>query len=218
QYFSEHRRLDNMHRDGNAVVVDHDMGVGSVKMETRWTMAPDGAATATVRFTPLRATLPDPLRVGLAFATPGQQFTQLSWFGRGPWESYADRQTGALIARWQGKLADQYHDYARPQESGNKTDVRWLELTGTGVGLRVTGAQPLSVNALPFPYADLAMKPPAQAHSSDIRPHGDGTLLIDAAQAGVGGDTGWNLDGRAHMPYRIALQPLTYSFTIGASR
>lgn len=75
----------------------------------------------------------------------------MSWFGRGPWESYADRQTGALIARWQGKLADQYHDYARPQESGNKTDVRWLELTGTGVGLRVTGAQPLSVNALPFP-------------------------------------------------------------------
>ena len=52
----------------------------------------------------------------------------------------------------------------------------------------------------------------------DIRPHGDGTLLIDAAQAGVGGDTGWNLDGRAHMPYRIALQPLTYSFTIGAAR
>ena len=218
QTFSDHRRLDAIRQQGNAIVVDHDMGVGSVKMQTRWTMAPDGAATATVRFTPLRMTLPDPLRIGLAFATPGQQFTQVSWFGRGPWESYADRKTGAVIARWDGKLADQYHDYARPQESGNKTDVRWIELTGTGTGLRVTGAQPLSVNALPFPYSDLAMKPPAQAHSSDIHPHGDGTLLIDAAQAGVGGDTGWNLDGRAHMPYRIALQPLTYSFTIGAAR
>ncbi|WP_336868010.1 glycoside hydrolase family 2 TIM barrel-domain containing protein [Sphingomonas sanguinis] len=218
RYFSEHRRLDDIHRDGNAIVVDQDMGVGSVKMQTRWTMAPDGAATATVRFTPLRATLPDPLRVGLAFATPGQQFSKVSWFGRGPWESYADRKTGAIIARWDGKLADQYHDYARPQESGNKTDVRWVQLTGTGVGLRVTGAQPLSVNALPFPYSDLALKPPTKAHSSDIYPHGDGTLLIDAAQAGVGGDTGWNLDGRAHMPYRIALQPLTYSFTIGGAQ
>ena len=218
QYFSDHRRLDAIRQEGNAIIVDHDMGVGSVKMQTRWTMASDGAATATVRFVPLRMTLPDPLRVGLAFATPGQQFTQVSWFGRGPWESYADRKTGAVIARWDGKLADQYHDYARPQESGNKTDVRWVQLTGTGVGLRVTGAQPLSVNALPFPYADLAMKPPAQAHSSDIYPHGDGTLLIDAAQVGVGGDTGWNLDGRAHMPYRIALQLLTYSFTIGAAR
>ncbi|WP_058751685.1 glycoside hydrolase family 2 TIM barrel-domain containing protein [Sphingomonas sanguinis] len=218
RYFSEHRRLDDIHRDGNAIVVDQDMGVGSVKMQTRWIMAPDGAATATVRFTPLRATLPDPLRVGLAFATPGQQFSQVSWFGRGPWESYADRKTGAIIARWDGKLADQYHDYARPQESGNKTDVRWVQLTGTGVGLRVTGAQPLSVNALPFPYSDLALKPPTKAHSSDIYPHGDGTLLIDAAQAGVGGDTGWNLDGRAHMPYRIALQPLTYSFTLGGAK
>ncbi len=218
RYFSENRRLDAIHRDGNAIVVDHDMGVGSVKMQTRWTMAPDGSATATIRFMPLRATLPDPLRVGLAFATPGQQFGQVSWFGRGPWESYADRKTGAMIARWQGKLAEQYHDYARPQESGNKTDVRWVQLTGTGVGLRVTGAQPLSVNALPFPYSDLAMKPPAKAHSSDITPHGDGTLLIDAAQAGVGGDTGWSLDGRAHMPYRIALKPLTYSFTIGAAQ
>lgn len=126
-----------------------------------------------------------------------------------------------MIAQWQGLLADQFHDYARPQESGNKTDVRWIELTGTKtgnkVGLRITGAQPLSVNALAFPYADLAMKPPGQAHSSDIRPHGSGTLLIDAAQAGVGGDTGWNLDGRAHMPYRIELKPLTYSFTIGGA-
>lgn len=218
RYFSEHRRLDAIHRVGDAIVVDHDMGVGSVKMQTRWTMAADGAATATVRFTPLRATLPDPMRVGLAFTTPGQQFTHVSWFGRGPWESYADRKTGAMIAHWDGKLADQYHDYARPQESGNKTDVRWIELTGEGVRLRVAGAQALSVNALPFPYGDLAMKPPSQAHSSDIYPHGDGTLLIDAAQAGVGGDTGWNLDGRAHMPYRIALKPLTYSFTIGGAR
>lgn len=218
RYFSEHRRLDAIHRVGDAIVVDHDMGVGSVKMQTSWTMAADGAATATVRFTPLRATLPDPIRVGLAFTTPGQQFTQVNWFGRGPWESYADRKTGAMIAHWEGKLADQYHDYARPQESGNKTDVRWIELTGEGVRLRVAGAQALSVNALPFPYGDLAMKPPSQAHSSDIYPHGDGALLIDAAQAGVGGDTGWNLDGRAHMPYRIALKPLTYSFTIGAAR
>ncbi|WP_334183442.1 glycoside hydrolase family 2 TIM barrel-domain containing protein [Novosphingobium sp.] len=220
QYFSEHRRVEAIERDGNAIVVHHDMGVGSVKTETRWTMAADGSVGVTVHFEPLRDTLPDPLRVGLAFETPGM-LDQVRWFGRGPQETYADRKTGGLIAQWQGALADQFHDYARPQESGNKTDVRWIELTGgkTGpkTGLRVTGAQPLSVNALAFPYADLATKPPSQAHSSDIRPHGNGTLLIDAAQAGVGGDTGWNLDGRAHMPYRIALKPLTYSFTIGAA-
>ncbi|MFC0687482.1 glycoside hydrolase family 2 TIM barrel-domain containing protein [Novosphingobium clariflavum] len=221
QYFSEHRRVERIERDGNAIVVHHDMGVGSVKTETRWTMAADGSVGVTVHFEPLRDTLPDPLRVGLAFETPAM-LDHVRWFGRGPQETYADRKTGGLIAQWQGSVAEQFHDYARPQESGNKTDVRWIELTGAGTGpktgLRVTGAQPLSVNALAFPYADLAMKPPSQAHSSDIRPHGNGTLLIDAAQAGVGGDTGWNIDGRAHMPYRIALKPLTYAFTIGAAR
>ncbi len=212
--FSRNRRVDGVADEGDAIVVRHDMGVGSVKTVTRWTMAADGTVRADVDFTPLRTTLPDPLRVGLAFRTPAA-LDRVRWFGRGPHETYADRKTGGLVAIWQGALADQYHGYARPQESGSKQDVRWIALTGTGVpGLRVTGAKPLSVNALPFPYDDLE----TARHSSDIRPHGDGTLLIDAAQAGVGGDTGWNLDGRAHMPYRIAVKPLSYSFTIGADR
>ncbi|KQU62495.1 beta-galactosidase [Sphingomonas sp. Leaf339] len=215
--FSENRRVDAIARDGDTIVVDHDMGVGSVKTQTRWTMAGDGSLRVTVLFHPLRATLPDPLRIGLMFETPAA-LDRVSWYGRGPHETYADRKTSGLIAEWSGALADQYHDYARPQESGAKQDVRWIALTGGGTGVRITGAQPLSVNALAFPYADLAMKPPGQAHSSDIRPHGNGTLLVDAEQAGVGGDTGWNLDGRPHMPYRIPLKPLTYSFTIGAAK
>jgi beta-galactosidase len=216
QHFSENRRVEAVAREGNAIVVRHDMGVGSVKTETRWSMAADGTVGVSMRFVPLRDTLPDPLRLGLAFETmPG--LDRVAWYGRGPQETYSDRRTGGMIARWSGAVAEQFHDYARPQESGNKTDVRWLELTGSRrSGLRVTGAQPLSVNALAFPYADLALKPPGKAHSSDIRPHGNGTLLVDMAQAGVGGDTGWNLDGRAHMPYRIALEPVTWFFTLGA--
>lgn len=220
QHFSQNRRVESVAVEGDAIVVRHDMGVGSVKVETRWTMAKDGAVGVSVHFEPLRDTLPDPLRIGLAFDTPASLDT-VRWYGRGPQETYADRKTGAMIAQWSGSIAEQFHDYARPQESGNKTDVRWIELTGTrsaaGAGLRIAGAQPLSVNALAFPYADLALKPAGEAHSSDIRPHGNGTLLVDLAQAGVGGDTGWNLDGRAHMPYRIPLEPVTFSFTIGKS-
>ena len=116
-------------------------------------------------------------------------------------------------------LADQYHGYARPQESGTKQDVRWIDvMRSDGVGVRVAGDRPLAVNALPFPYADLMEKPASQAHSSDIRPHGDGTLLIDAAQSGVGGDTGWSLDGRPHMKYRVPLKPIGWTFTLGAAR
>ncbi|WP_241557215.1 glycoside hydrolase family 2 TIM barrel-domain containing protein [Croceibacterium ferulae] len=215
QHFSANRQVEAVERDGAGIVVRHNMGVGSVRTVTRWTMAADGTVGVTLQFDPLRDTLPDPLRIGLAFETP-PALDQVEWHGRGPHETYADRATSGLIARWSGALADQFHDYARPQESGNKTDVRWIALTGgTGDGLRITGMRPLSVNALAFPYADLAEQAPGKARSADIRPHGNGTLLVDMAQAGVGGDTGWNLDGRPHMPFRIPLAPAQFSFTIG---
>ena len=97
--------------------------------------------------------------------------------------------------------------------------MRWFDVTGAnGAGVRVSGDRPLAINALPFPYADLMEKPPAKAHSSDIRPHGDGTLLIDAAQSGVGGDTGWSLDGRPHVKYRVPLAPFEWTYTLGAAQ
>lgn len=203
--FSEQRRTDGVAIDGNAIVVHHTMGVGAVTMVTRWTMTADGTARADVAFDPVRDDLPDPLRVGLAFAAPGT-LDRVRWFGRGPQETYADRKSGALIAVWQGALADQIHAYARPQESGAKQDVRWIDLNGAGVpGVRITGVQPLSVNVLPY-----------SAALTPRTPTGQGTLLVDAAQAGVGGDTGWNIDGRPHMKYRIPVRRLTYAFTIGA--
>lgn len=211
KHFSENRRVDAARIEGDSIVVVHDLGVGSVTFETRWTLEGDGRARVEAAFTPVRDDLPDPLRVGLAFSTPAALDT-VRWFGRGPHETYADRQDSGLIAVHQGRLADQYHGYARPQESGNKTGVRWIAVTGGGRGLRVTGAQPLSVNALAFPYADLE----AHGRSSEIVPHGDGSLLIDAAQAGVGGDTGWSLDGRPHIAYRIPLRPLRFSFVLDA--
>ena len=218
KHFSANRRVDAARIEGNSIVVVEDLGVGSVTFETRWTMAGDGSVRVDAKFEPLRDDLPDPLRIGLAFATP-PTLGHVRWYGRGPHEAYADRKTAGLIAVHEGRLVDQYHDYARPQESGAKQDVRWIALTDAkGHGLRVTGAQPLSVNALAFPYADLEMKPPGQAHSTDIRAHGDGTLLVDAAQAGVGGDTGWSLDGRPHMIYRIPLKPTRFSFTLDSAR
>jgi len=93
--------------------------------------------------------------------------------------------------------------------------VRWLSLSdAAGGGLKVAGSIPLSFNALAFPYEDLYLRPRGTWKSSEIAPHGDGTLLIDLAQTGVGGDTGWSLEGRPHMKYRVKLEPATYSFTI----
>ncbi|MFY8095954.1 MAG: glycoside hydrolase family 2 TIM barrel-domain containing protein [Niveispirillum sp.] len=209
-----HVRAINVNPAG-AVTIRHALGAGGGWFETTYAMGSDGVVEVTGSFTPVKDDLPDPLRVGLAFSMP-TRLTDLSWYGRGPHESYADRKTGAGFGLWQGRLDQQHHDYARPQETGNKTDVRFMTLSGSGMpSLRITGAAPLSVNALSFPYADLQVRPLGTWHSSDIQPGPVGSLLIDAAQVGVGGDTGWSLDGRALPRYRIPVGPVSLRFRIG---
>jgi beta-galactosidase len=212
---SEKRTLETLDvSEVGEVKVGWRVGAGSVKFTTTYRLYGDGRLEVKADYVPVRDDLPDPLRVGMKFSS-NPTLTNIEWYGRGPQESYWDRKTGAAIGLYAGKVADQYHDYIRPQESGNKTDVRWMALkTDAGAGLKVTGHQPLSANALAFPVEDLYLQPVGKRHSSDITPHGYGTLMIDAVQSGVGGDTGWNWVGRPLMKYRIPHAPLTYSFTI----
>jgi beta-galactosidase len=214
KHFSEQRHVRSVTVDADAVRVLFTFGAGAAHWENVYRMSADGKVRVESSFTPLRDDLPDPLRVGLRFDhAPG--LDAISWYGRGPHESYIDRLTGAAIGLYRARVADQYHAYVRPQETGNKTDVRWFALTGEGGrGIRVDGDKPLSVNALAFPYEDLDYRAEGGWHSSDVVPRGDGSLLIDAVQTGVGGDTGWDQHGRPHVKYRIALRPLKYSFVI----
>ncbi|MDC7684582.1 glycoside hydrolase family 2 TIM barrel-domain containing protein [Asticcacaulis sp. BYS171W] len=214
--FTETRKVRSVETTADSVTVLYNFGAGYAHFQTTYRMRGDGSIDVTATFTPLKDDMPDPLRVGLRFDNdPSLGFVE--WYGRGPHESYIDRQTGAAIGLYRSSVADQFHDYARPQETGNKTDVRWLTLSdGKGASLKVTGAQPLSVNALAFPYEDLYLRARGTWSTAEIAPHGDGSLLIDIAQAGVGGDTGWSLDGRPLAKYRVKLQPVTYSFTLKA--
>lgn len=196
------------------VTVEHALGAGAARFTTRYSMEGDGSVRVVAEFAPLKDDLPPPVRVGLWFTTPQRPAT-VQWYGRGPHESYVDRKSSAAIGLWRGAVADQNHDYMRPQETGNKVDVRWMELSGgAGAGLRVTGDTPLMMNALAFPYTDLYRRPPGTWKSTDIVPNGDGTLLVDAAQMGVGGDTSWDPVGQPHMQYRPKLEVTRLSFRL----
>ena len=78
----------------------------------------------------------------------------------------------------------------------------------------VIGDAVLSVNALAFPYTDLARRPPGTRRSTDIVPHGEVALMIDAVQAGVGGNNAWDSGGRPMQQYRIPLAPRSYGFRL----
>ncbi|MBO9623413.1 MAG: DUF4981 domain-containing protein [Sphingomonas sp.] len=200
--------------DGAEVTVRYSVGGGAATFVSRYRMAGDGSVRVEGDFTPLKTGIPEPLRVGLAFSMPARIDT-LEWYGRGPHESYQDRKTSAALGLWRGRIADQNHDYMRPQETGNKVDVRWMELLQPGRGgVRVDGDAPLSMNALAFPYDDLSRRPPGTRRSTDIVPHGEGSLMIDAIQSGVGGDNAWDAGGRPLPQYRVPLKPLRYGFTL----
>ena len=207
-------------RSAKAVVLTLEFTVGenAASFTSRYQMHGDGSVAVDAQFTPIATTLPDPLRVGLAFQMP-TDFTDVEWYGKGPHESYSDRQAGAPLGRWAGAIADQNHDYMRPQETGNKVGVRWLSVRGVNrPTLTVRGDQPLSANILAFPYEDLSRRPPGTRKSSDIVPHGHVSLMIDAAQSGVGGTDSWSANGRPLEAYRVPLSSLRYGFTIQATK
>ena len=215
--FTEHRSTQAVSSEGASVKVKFNFGAGDVNWRNEYSMRADGSVIVRASFVPLRDDLPDPLRLGLRFDSPAA-LDQLRWYGRGPHESYADRKTGAALGLYEGRTEAQYHDYIRPQESGNKTDMRWFTLSGQALpGFTVSADTPFSFNVLAFPYEDLYARPMGTWKSSEIHAHGDASVLIDMAQIGVGGDEGWSLAGRSHMKYRIPLREASYQFVIAPS-
>lgn len=108
---------------------------------------------------------------------------QLEWFGRGPWENYADRKASAMVGRFLSTVTDQYVPYIMPQEHGHKTDVRWLTLTElAGTGLKVTGQPIIEFSASHFEANDLF----DAKHTYDLHPRAEVILNLDLAQRGLG--------------------------------
>jgi len=184
--------------------------VGQTTAELTYGMDGTGALRVTYRLLPAGKNLPLLVRVGMQGALPAP-LQHVTWFGRGPQESYQDRQTGAAVGIYQSTVAQWIHGYIRPQENANRTEVRWARFTddqGAGLEFAAAGA-PLNVSAWPYTLADLE----AAAHDYQLPRRDSVTVNIDQQQMGLGGDTGWGLP--VHKQYCLpADQPYSYSFKI----
>ena len=137
----------------------------------------------------------------------------VKWYGRGPQETYPDRKTGGKIGIWEKTVNDLEHHYMRPQENGNRVDVRYVELSSHDgeKGLKFTSpcATPLAFSA--WHYTQNALEKATHIHNlkhTDIT-----TFNYDLAQMGVGGD----MPGDAHVrePYILhSNKEDEYSFTV----
>lgn len=108
-------------------------------------------------------------------------FDQLRYFGR-TGESYGDMKDQAPIGAAEAAVRDMTEPNIKPQESGNRCDCQWAELTDGSVVVRFAAVdRPFELGVKP--YSDLALT--RMKHREDE--HATGTYVtIQAFQQGIG--------------------------------
>lgn len=148
---------------------------------TTWIIRGDGSLDAYNRFEPF-GSLPTLPRIGVVLRI-ARPYDALAWYGCGPHENYVDRRQAADVGVWSASVKDQYIPYPRPQETGAKTEVRWLSLTDAdGDGLLVVSKKPLTFSALHYTAADLDQA----SHTTELKPREEVILSLDAKHSGLG--------------------------------
>ena len=178
---------------------------------------------------------PDLFRFGMKFAMPGN-YSDLEFFGNGPWENYIDRNSSATVGLYRQSVNEQYHyGYVRSQESGTHTGLRYLRITDPdGTGLEITSNLNFSGSVLPFSIKDLdctADGTPERANKTNVavgyprhslnlkelahendRSAGTTYVNFDLVQMGLGGIDSWGA-----LPlekYRLHAQPREFEFIL----
>lgn len=168
----------------------------------------DGQIRITESLTPSKG-LPEIPEVGMMF-TMDKSFENLNWYGNGPHENYWDRKEGAKLGIFSGKVEEQFVPYIRPQECGNKIDVRWAQIINNkGIGLMIKGEPTIEINALQYTPEELE----AYDHPYKLPSSEKVVVRINHKQMGVGGDDTWG--GKTHEEFTLyANKSYSYSYVI----
>ncbi|MZD08743.1 DUF4981 domain-containing protein, partial [Streptomyces sp. SID5785] len=174
---------------------------------TTYTVFGNGEIKVDNTLHPGAADLPYLPEVGTLLRLPGS-LEHLHYYGRGPEENHWDRNDGTDVGRWSGTVREQWSPYIRPQENGNKTDVRWAALTDRrGRGLLVAGDGLLEINASHHTPEDLSV---GARHDYQLTPRDEVILRVNHRQMGVGGDNSWG--AHTHDAYKL-LADRDYAYT-----
>ncbi|MBK1876136.1 glycoside hydrolase family 2 TIM barrel-domain containing protein [Pelagicoccus mobilis] len=201
--------------DGSVQVVSIlDIASGHAKIQVTYSIYGDGSIHVNNELDIQKARLPDLPRFGNNIVLH-EEYSNASWYGRGPFENYSDRKTAAFVGQYQSSVDELLFAYGRPQENGYRTDTRWLTLTNSdGVGIRIQGIdRAFGFNARHQYESDFdpGMQK-AQRRTSDIVRRPLVSVNIDHSQMGVGGDNSWG--NRPHDQYLVSAEDMSYSYLI----
>ncbi|MEL7833440.1 glycoside hydrolase family 2 TIM barrel-domain containing protein [Fodinibius sp. Rm-B-1B1-1] len=198
------------------ILVKGTLPVGASTYQTEYTVLGNGAVQVDQQLEPIGKELPPALpKVGMQMQIP-QEYTRMTWYGRGPEENYSDRKKGIAVGRYSGLIDSLWTDYPYPQENGNRSDVRWVAFTDDqGNGIMAVAEKTLSVSAWPYTLWDLEQA----KHINELPRRDFYTINLDYKQQGIGGTNTWTSLARAlpqyrlptseHYRYRYYLRPIT---------
>ncbi len=180
------------------IVVEAELPVVGASYSMKYTIHGSGDVIVEAFYVPGKENLSMMPRFGTELiAAPGLE--NLTWYGRGPKETMIDRQF-ERIGVYNSTVDAEWVEYMRPQENGNKTDVRWLALTNAqGVGLLAVGAQPLSAAARHYSKEEIERS----AYTFQMVRHPETFLNLDLKQMGAGGIDSWSPNAYPMERYRI---------------
>lgn len=154
--------------------------------------------------------MPEPIRVGMTMEV-SSDLQQISFYGKGPFENYADRKGAADVGIYQGTVDGFYYNYVKPQESSNRTEVRWLSLTNNEKsGLMVIGDKPVQTSVWPYSAQNIndAQHPTELVRAENL------TVNISGWMAGVGGNDSWSINARPIDKYRLLEKEYVFGFKL----
>ncbi len=195
--------------DGKAVIQNSYSLIGdSAKLNLKYTIHPTGEIKVDYQLS-ADTSLPNIPRIGLSMGIPNE-YEEVTWYGRGPLENYVDRRYGFDAAIYSANLDQINEPYPMPQEYGNLTDVRWMQLSDgqQKYGLLVLADSLLSMSCWRYPEENIN----EAKHTYDLKSPGYLTLNLDLIQMGIGGNDSWSSVAAPLEKYQIPAGFYSYSF------
>lgn len=171
-----------------------------------YTVHPCGQVDVTLDYNPVEG-LGDMPEFGMLLKMDAD-YDQIRYYGYGPNENYVDRREGARLGIFKTTAKENVSRYLVPQECGNRTGVRWAEVTDhRGRGLRFTSGA-MEFSALPYTPHELENA----MHDYELPPIHYTVIRANLQQMGVGGDDSWG--ARTHDEHLIDVKkPLSFTFS-----
>lgn len=173
----------------------------------------NGIMKVTNNFEAIKGKYSNFFRFGNRLELP-EDYKKVSFYGNGPFESYSDRKHAAKVKVYHQTIKEQFHPYIRPQETGNKTDVRWVKLqTKNNNGIQLIGEKLINFSALNYSQESLSSgEKKTQKHAGELIPSNKVYVAIDGWQAGLGSIDSW---GKLPLKkYRLPYKSYKYSYYI----